>query len=330
MRIAVDAMGTDNRPVPDVAGAVMAAREWGDEICLVGPPALLEAELSKHDVSGLKLEIVPASQDITMLDKPTEAAREKPDSTMHVGLNLVRDGAADAFVSAGNTGGLLTVATLYTVKRIRGIKRPALTAIIPTIEGRLIAADIGANADCKPEFLVQFAQMASLYAELALGIERPRVALLSNGEEDSKGNELVKATFPLLKAMPSLNFIGNAEPKELLTGMTDVVIHDGFTGNVFIKSSEAAVRAMRTLLRQEIRAGLLTSLGGMLAKPAFERVSQRMNEEVVGGAPLLGLDGIVISAHGRSTALAMKNAILRAREAVGSGLLAAIKERVLS
>jgi len=328
MRIAVDAMGTDNRPMNDVAGAVMAAREWGGEIVLVGDRARVEAELANHNTAGLHIEVVHASQDIIMEDKPTDAARDKSDSSMHVGLNLVRDGAAEAFVSAGNTGGLLTVATLYTVKRIQGVKRPAITAIIPAPGGNVVAADIGANADCKPEFLLQFATMASLYAGIVLGKASPRVALLSNGEEDSKGNTLVKDTFPLMQAHEGIHFVGNVEPKEVMAGHTDVVIHDGFTGNVFIKSLEAALRAMRNLLKEEITASPITALGGALARPAFTRVGERLSEETIGGAPLLGLDGVVISAHGRSTPLAMKNAVKRAMEAVEGNLIAQIKQRI--
>lgn len=329
MRIAVDAMGTDNRPGPDVAGAVMAARAWKLPITLVGDQARVEAELARQDHSGLDISIVHASQDILMTDKPTESASEKPDSSMHVGLGLLKEGQADAFVSAGNTGALLAIALLHTIGRIRGIKRPAITAMFPTLKGYVISADIGANADCKPEYLVQFAQMGSLYARIVLGVEHPRVALLSNGEEAGKGNDLVKAAFPVLQETAGLNFVGNVEPKMLLSGeFTDVVVHDGFTGNVMIKSLEAALRAMRTMLKEEIQANPITTLGGLLARPAFNRVGERMSEETIGGAPLLGLNGVVISAHGSSTALAMKNAVLRAKQAVDGDLISKIQEQM--
>lgn len=325
MRIVVDAMGSDNYPEPDVAGAVLAACEWGDEIVLVGDRARIEAELAKHNTGGLSIHIAHASQVIEMADKPTEAAREKPDSSMHVGLGIVQRGEADAFVTAGNTGGVLALATLYTLKRIRGVKRPALTAIFPHISGHVVAADIGANADCKPEFLVQFAVMASLYAQQAMGIQRPRVALLSNGEEEGKGNELIKETIPLMRAESSINYIGNVEPKEVLSGATDIVIHDGFTGNIFIKSIEGTASMVGKLLKQEIKASALTAIGGLLAKPAFGRMSRRVDPFEIGGAPLLGVDGVVIIGHGRSNDLAIKNAIRQARQAVQGGVIEAIR-----
>lgn len=328
MRIVVDAMGSDEHPVPDVAGAVLAAREApADTILLVGDESRLRAELAKHDTGGLDIAVVHAEQAIVMTDKPTEAAKGKPDSSMHVGLRLVQQGDADAFVTAGNTGAVLTIATLMTLKRIRGIKRPALTAIFPHLAGHVVAADIGANADCRPEHLVQFAQMASIYAEQAMGVQHARVALLSNGEEEGKGNELVKDTIPLMHEARKLNYIGNVEPKEVLTGATDVVIHDGFTGNIFIKSVEAAASMTGKLLRQEITAGVLTSLGGLLAKPAFARASRRVDPFEIGGAPLLGVDGVVIVGHGRSNEVAILNAVRQARRAVEGQVIEAIRKQ---
>ena len=328
MRIVVDAMGTDDYPVSDVAGAVLAAREWDDEIILVGDEARVRTELAKHHTAGLRLEVVHAPQVIEMTDKPTEGAKAKPGSSMHVGLGLVQSGEADAYVSAGNTGAILTVATLYTLKRIRGVKRPALTAIFSNPVGQVVAADIGANADCKPEYLVQFGVMASVYAEQAMGIRRPRVALLSNGEEEGKGNQLVKDTLPLMHSAEGINFVGNVEPKEVLSGETDVVIHDGFTGNIFIKSLESAAGMMDKLIRQEIKAGALTSLGGLLAKPAFKRVFKVVDPFEIGGAPLLGVNGVVIIAHGRSNAVAIKNAVRQARQAVQGEVVEAIRAGV--
>lgn len=328
MRIVVDAMGSDEHPVPDVAGAVLAAREWGDPILLVGDEARIVGELARYDASGLAIDVVPAAGVITMTDKPSEALKGKPDSSMHVGLGLVQRGEADAFVSAGNTGGVLAVAMLATLRRIRGVKRPALTAIFPNLTGWIVAADIGANADAKPEYLVQYAVMAGVYAERAMGITAPRVALLSNGEEEGKGNELVKETAPLLRGLSAVNYVGNVEPKEALSGETDVVIHDGFTGNVFIKSIEAAAGMMGRLLKQEITSGPVSSLGGLLAKPAFDRVSRHVDPFEVGGAPLLGVNGIVIVAHGRSNAVAIKNAVGQARRAIQGGVIDAIRERL--
>jgi glycerol-3-phosphate acyltransferase PlsX len=328
MRIVVDAMGSDDHPVPDVAGAVLAARRWGDAILLVGDESQLEAELAKHDTAGLSLEVCHASQVIEMTDKPGEIVRSKPDSSMHVGLRLVQTGDADAFVTAGNTGGALAVAMLSTLRRIQGVKRPALTAIFPHLTGKVVAADIGANADCRPEFLEQFAVMASIHAERAMGIQSPRVALLSNGEEEGKGNSLIHDTAPLLSARHDLNYVGNVEPKEALGGATDIVIHDGFVGNIFIKSIEAAASMMGKLLKENITAGAVTSIGGLLAKPAFARVSRHVDPFEIGGAPLLGLNGVVIVGHGRSNEVAIMNAIRQARQAVDGGVVDTIKDRL--
>lgn len=327
MRIVIDAMGSDGYPGPDVAGAVLAAEEWNDEIVLVGDKERIQAELNKHATTGLHIEVVHASQVIEMTDKPANSATRKVDSSMHVGLELVRDGKADAFVTAGNTGSALAAAIL-TLKRIRGIKRPALTAIFPNMTGHVVAADIGANVDCKPEYLLQFGIMASLYTELVIGISEPRVALLSNGEEDCKGNTLVRETTPLIAHQKDIHFIGNVEPKEVLNGATDIVIHDGFAGNVMIKSIEATASMVKNLIRQEIQAGMLTKLGGLLAYPAFNRVTKRTDPFEIGGVPLLGVDGIVIVGHGRSNDVAIKNAVRQARQAVQVNIIQAIRQSI--
>ncbi len=326
MRIVVDAMGSDGHPAPDVAGAVAAAREFGEEILLVGDEQRLEQELQQHDLSGLKLQVRHARDVITMTDKPSEASRQKSDSSMHVGLNLLRDGEADAFVSAGNTGAILAVAMLHTVRRIRGIKRPALGVLFP-IEGRPMLIDNGANADVRPEYLLQFAQMGSLYVERVRGVERPRVALLSNGEEEGKGNTLIKETMPLLAAS-GLNYVGNVEPKEFVGGEADVAVTDGFTGNVIMKTAEAIAAYMSDIIRDELMGNPLTMLGGLLARPAFGRIRQRLNPDEVGGAPLLGVNGVVIIAHGRSNAYAIKQAVGQARLAVQHDIVAAIRDGV--
>jgi len=325
MRIVLDAMGSDNYPVPDVAGAVLAVREWGDEIILVGREEIIRQELARHDVAGLKLEVVHAPEVIEMDDEPAWAARAKKNSSMHVGLGLVRDGQADGYVTAGNTGGVLAVATLHTLRRIRGVKRPALAVIMPLPAGHVIALDIGANADCRPEYLLQFALMGDVYARAVLGCTRPRVALLSNGEEPGKGNTLVKETYKLL-TNSGLNFIGNVEPKELVTCHADVVVSDGFTGNIFIKTTEATARMLTDLIRDAIKASPLTAVGGLLAKPAFRRVARRVDPFEVGGGPLLGVNGVVIVAHGRSNERAIKNAIGQARKAVQGKIVEAIRD----
>src|SRR5262245_25379142 len=253
MRIVVDAMGSDACPVPDVDGAVQAARESGELIILVGDKSAVERELAKHNTAGLSLEIVHASQAVDMHDKPSQVGRTKKDSSMMVGLNMVRDGTADAFVTAGNTGAALALATLHTLRRIRGVKRPALTSLIRIQDKTIVLTDLGANADARPEWLVQFGLMASIYTECVLGQKNPRVALLSNGEEEGKGNELVKETAQLFPRS-GLNFIGNVEPKEMLAGAADVIVADGFVGNIALKSMEAVGDTLFRLLRAELTA----------------------------------------------------------------------------
>jgi glycerol-3-phosphate acyltransferase PlsX len=324
MRIVVDAMGSDNHPAPDVAGAVLAAREFGDEIILVGDELQIQTELAKVEAGSLPISIRHASQVIEMVDKPSVASRQKKDSSMHVGLRLVKDGEADAFVSAGNTGGILAVAMLQTLRRIKGVKRPALGVIFP-LANRPFLIDHGANADVHPEYLLQFARMGSLYVERVRGIENPRVALISNGEEEGKGNQLIKDTIPLLAAS-DLNFVGNIEPKEFLRGVVDIGVVDGFTGNIILKTAEATASYMKQIIGEEIKSGFITSIGGLLAKPAFNRVGRKLNPDEVGGAPLLGVNGVVIVGHGRSNAYAIKQAIYQARLAVENDIVGAIRD----
>lgn len=324
MRIVVDAMGSDNHPGPDVTGAVMAARDFGCEIILVGDESQIQEELEHQDPAGLSIQVVHASQVIKMDDKPGEASRAKTDSSMHVGLRLVKDGQADAFVSAGNTGGILAVATLHTLRRIRGIKRPALGVIFP-IKERPMLIDHGANTDCKPEYLLQFGMMGSLYVERLRKVDAPRIALLSTGEEEGKGNQLIKDTIPLL-AGSGLNFIGNIEPKEFVNGYADVAVTDGFTGNLVLKTAESVASYMSAMIRQEIKSGLMTSVGGFLAQSAFSRVRKQLDPNEVGGAPLLGVNGVVIVGHGRSNAQAIRQAVGQACSAVENDIVGAIRE----
>lgn len=325
MKIAVDAMGSDDNPGPDVAGAVLAAREFGDTMILVGVQSQIEAELAKQDTAGLSIEVKHANQQIVMTDKPSDIVKGKPESSMHVGMGLVKNGEADAFVTAGNTGGALAVAMLRQVGlgRIPGVKRPALGVIFP-IETRPLLIDNGANADCKPDYLLQFGLMGSLYVERVLGVHNPRVALISNGEEEGKGNSLIKETIPLMQTS-GLNYVGNIEPKEFIKGGADVGVTDGFTGNIIIKTAEAIASYMNGLIRTEIKASPLTTLGGLLAKPAFSRVKSRLDPDEVGGAPLLGVNGVVIVAHGRSNAYAIKQAIGQARRIVEKQVVEAIR-----
>ncbi len=318
MRIVLDAMGSDRHPDPEVNAALKATQLYPDEIFLVGPQNLLESKLAAFPASA-RLHIVHASQVLEMTDKPAENARRKTDTSMAVGMELIRRGEADVFITAGNTGGAMATA-LFQLRRIRGVRRPALTAQFPVRNGYCIVLDIGANTDCKPEYLVQFALMGAVYAEKVLQKNPPRVALLSNGEEAGKGNQLIKETHPLLKELLP-NFIGNVEPKELFNGEADVVVTDGFTGNIFLKSSEAVAKFLTEIIRAEMLKSAQTKLGALLAKPAFANVKKIMDPGEVGAAPLLGVNGLVFIGHGRSDDMALVNAIRVARQAVEAGLL---------
>jgi glycerol-3-phosphate acyltransferase PlsX len=324
MRIVLDAMGGDHAPPVAVEGGVWAAREYGIEVILVGREEDVRRELAKHDTAGLSLPIVHASQVIEMEEHPAAAVKAKRDSSMVVGMDLLKRGEADAFVSAGNSGGVMAAA-LFCLGRIRGIKRPALSTIYPTTTGVCFMLDVGANTDCKPEYLLQFAYMGVAYAERVLGIANPRVGLVSNGEEETKGSILVQEAHQLLKKS-GLNFIGNVEGKDIPAGMADVVVTDGFTGNVIGKLSEGLAESLLTVIKEEVKKSPLATLGALLSKPAFDKVKKRLDYAEFGGAPLLGVDGVVIVAHGRSNAKAIKNAVRVAKQAVEGGMLAAIKE----
>ncbi len=324
MRIVLDANGSDNAPVPDVAGAVLAAREFGDTIILTGDESQLRQELAKHDTRGLNIEIVHASQRVEMTDKPGVVGKAKQDSSMHVGMNLVRDGKADAFVTAGNTGAALSIATLFTLKRIPGIKRPTLSAIVNVKSIKVMISDVGANADAKADWLQQFAIMSSAYAQAVFGNPKPRIALLSNGEEEGKGNELIHEAEKLLRDTP-INFVGNIEPTEISQNKVDVIICDGFVGNILLKSLEGTSRMVVNLLREEIMSSTVTKLAGLLLKPVFGRIRKYIDPNEVGGAPLLGVNGVVIIGHGSSNPVGIKNAIGQARRAVQGNLIETIK-----
>ena len=326
MRIVLDTMGGDHAPEVVVEGGVMAAREYGIEVVLVGPQEVVEAELAKHDTAGLSLPVVYASQVIEMTDEPSMAAKMKKDSSMVVGMNLVKNGEADAFTTAGNSGGALAAA-LFHLGRIKGIKRPALSTIFPTRKGFCFISDIGANTDCKPVYLLQFGIMGSVYAERVLGISKPRVGIVSTGEEEGKGSILVKEAFELLKKS-HLHFIGNVEGKDIPAGLADVVVTDGFSGNVVIKLSEGVASMLMGVMEEEIKKRPVSVFGALLAKSALREVKSRLDYSEYGGAPLLGVDGVVIVGHGRSNAKAIKNMVRVGKEAVEKGMLAAIKEGI--
>ena len=326
MRIVLDAMGSDTHPDPELEAAAQAAERWGDPVILVGPQDVLEPRLRAAGVGPERVRVVHAPEVLEMTDKPADTARGKSRSSMAVGMELVKSGEADAFVTAGNTGGAMANA-LFRIGRIRGVKRPALAGVFPVRSGQAILLDIGANADVRPEYLVQFAVFGSLYAEIVFGRTTPRVALLSNGEEAGKGNSLVKETFPLMEKA-GLNFIGNIEPKEFYAGKADVGVTDGFTGNVLLKTSEAVASFMISIIREQIKASPITSVGGLLAKPAFKRVGALLDPAEYGAAPLLGIDGLVFVGHGRSDARALVSAIHVARQAVAGGLLQALRREI--
>lgn len=324
MKIVLDAMGGDFAPAVNVEAAVLAARESQYEIVLVGKQEVLRPLLVQYNTSNLTLPIVHAPEVIEMDEHPAEAVKNKKKSSMVIGIQMVKRGEADAFVTMGNTGGALA-ASLFHLGRIRGIQRPALSAVYPTVSGWCLVLDIGANADCKPQYLTQFAMMGSIYAERVLGVKNPRVALVSNGEEETKGNQLIQEVHQLLKTAP-INFIGNAEGRHIPSGYADVYVTDGFTGNVIIKLSEGMGSMVKQMLREEITRTALGKVGGLLIKDAIKRMSKRTDYEEIGGAPLLGVDGIVIIGHGRSTAKAVQSALRVAANAVEHGVVDAIEQ----
>jgi len=329
VRIALDAMGGDNAPIATIAGAVLAVREHGLPVVLIGQRDQITAELTRQDALDLNLPIIHASQVITMEEHPSASVKAKPDSSMVVGMRLLKEGDISAFVSMGNTGGMLAAGVLV-LGRISRVRRPALSTIFPTTHGHCLLLDIGANADCKPEYLQQFAIMGATYAERVLGVTNPRVGLVSNGEEETKGSELVKAAHHRLRQTSALNFIGNVEGKDIFAGAADVVVTDGFTGNVIIKLSEGMGNMIKTMLREEFRRTPLSILGGLLGRGAFARLAQRIDYAEYGGAPLLGLEGVVIVGHGRSNPKAVMNGLRVAHRAVEQEVVPAIRAGIQS
>jgi len=322
MRIAVDAMGGDHAPVEIVKGAAQAAVEYGIDISLVGIPASVQPLLDIHP----RLQVVPCTQVVAMDEHPAQAVRNKPDSSIAVCARLCKDGRADGWTSAGNSGAVMAAA-LFIQGRIKGVERPALGSIVPTQHGFAYFLDVGANVDSKPEYMVQFAAMGAVYAREMLGRREPRVALLSNGEEEGKGDELVRETTRRLKGTLS-GFVGNVEPKDIYAARADVVVADGFVGNVAIKMAEATADFLFRTLREEIPKTLPGKLGGMLIRAGVRQIRDRIDWREFGGAPLLGIDGVAVVAHGRSDARAMKNAIRVTRDAVENQLVGKIRAEV--
>ena len=314
LTIALDALGADDAPKPEVAGAIEAARTLDVKIKLIGDRETVAAELRKYPgCEGLPIEIVHASERITMEDSPAKAARSKKDSSVHVAARLVASGEAHGFVSAGNTGACMAIAKMVLGK-IRGVDRPALSGVLPTLTGRpVVLVDVGANVDCSPEMLVQFAVMGELYSRVVLKVARPRVGLLSIGEEEHKGNELTRSATPLLKDLP-IQFIGNVEGRDIYAGTTDVIVCDGFVGNVALKVSEGVAEMIRGLLKESLQTNLLRKAGYLLSQGAYRDLRKRIDYSEYGGAALLGVQGVAIVCHGRSDANAIKNAIRVARD----------------
>ena len=311
--IAVDAMGGDHAPRPEVEGAVLAARELRVRILLVGQQAVVNRELGRHSHRGLPIEAVHASEAITMKDSPTQAFRRKKDSSVHVAAKLVRSGQAHGLVSAGNTGAVMAVAR-FTLGTLESVDRPALAAPFPTTRGGVaVLLDVGANVDSKPMHLEQFAVMGEIYCRVIFGTRRPRVALLSIGEEEMKGNELTREAHNRLKQLP-LNFVGNVEGRDVFAGNVDVIVCDGFIGNIALKISEGLAQHIVALLKNALRSTLSSQVGSLLSRRAYEDFKKKIDYSEYGGAPLLGVRGITVIGHGKSNANAIKNAIRVAAE----------------
>ena len=312
--IALDAMGSDRRPKPEIEGAIQAARHYDVRVLLVGPESLLRAELTRYPAAaGLPIEIVHASEVISMEDKAVQAVRSKRDSSMRVGLRLVREQQAVGFVTAGNTGAAMATAKMV-LGAIPGVDRPALAAAFPTVLGTAATMlDVGANVDSKADNLEQFAVMGEIYFRTMFGTKRPRVGLLSIGEEETKGNDLTREAFQLLKQLP-LNFVGNVEGRDLYSGDVDVVVADGFVGNVALKISEGVASLVRATLKESLKATITRQVGYLLSRSAFADFKKRLDHTEYGGAPLLGVKGVCFITHGSSNANAIKNAIRVAAE----------------
>jgi phosphate acyltransferase len=328
VRVALDAMGGDNAPGEIVLGAVQAAREYGIGVYLVGREDAIRAELAKYDTQGLDLPIIHTDEAIEMDEHPATAVRRKKNASMTLALQLVRDGAAVGAVSAGNSGAMMA-ASLFALKRVEGVDRPALGGVLPTRDSVCLVIDMGANTDCKPEYLLQFALMGSSYMERIFAVPSPRVGLLSNGEEETKGNELVQQAHQLLKASAAtlgLNFIGNVEGRDIPAGNADVVVCDGFVGNVVLKLSEGLAESLLGILRTQMTSSLPNKLAAAVLRPGLRKVFRRLDYAEYGGVPLLGVNGSAIISHGRSNAKAIKNAVRVARQTAETNVAGAIAE----
>lgn len=306
--IALDAMGGDHAPRAEVEGAILAAREYGVGVQLVGIESAVRQELARHRHENLPIEVIPAAEVVTMTDSPSQAFRRKKDSSLHVAARLVRDGKADALVSAGNTGAVMTVSR-FVIGTLPSVDRPALAWAFPNMKEKVsVMLDVGANVDSKPQHLEQFAVMGDVYYRAIWGVKKPRIALLSIGEEEVKGNELTREAAALIKQTP-LNFVGNVEGRDLFRGSVDVIVCDGFIGNIALKLSEGLAEHISGMLKKAIKSSLSSQIGYALSKKAFDALRRKTDYSEYGGAPLLGIRGITIIGHGRSNANAVKNAM---------------------
>ena len=328
VNVAVDAMGGDNAPLEIVKGAVEAVNESTHvKVYLAGQEAQINAELAKYTYNKDQVEVVPASEVIDMAEPPVMAIRRKKDSSMVKALNLVKDGSCDAFVSAGRSGATL-VGGQVIVGRIKGVERPPLAPLIPTADGCALLIDCGANVDARPSHLVQFAKMGSVYMESVMGVKNPRVAIVNIGAEEEKGNALVKETFPLLKNCPDINFTGSIEARDIPAGMADVIVCEAFVGNVILKMYEG----VGGILIKKVKEGMMTTLrskiGALLVKPALKQTLKAFDLEQYGGAPMLGLNGLVVKTHGSSKAVEIKNSILQCITFTEQNINQKIKEKI--
>jgi glycerol-3-phosphate acyltransferase PlsX len=325
--ISVDAMGGDHAPRPEVEGSIVAARELGVRILLVGNPTEIKKELARHPHRGLPIDSVPASEVIAMDDSPSQAFRKKKDSSAHVATRLVRNGEADGVVSAGNTGAMMAVSR-FGLGTLSSVDRPALAAPFPTSRGgTAVLLDVGANVDSKPAHLVQFAVMGEIYYRSIFGTRRPKVALLSIGEEEMKGNELTREVHARLKAS-SLNFVGNVEGRDIFGGSVDVIVCDGFIGNIALKISEGVAQHIVGLLKEALQGTLTSQVGYVLSRKAYKNFRKKIDYSEYGGAPLLGVRGVTVIGHGSSNAHAVKNAVRVASELVRGGVNEKIEQEL--
>lgn len=322
----MDAMGGDYAPDEIILGSIAAKEKLGIEICLVGIPEVIKGKLKKLG-EGSSIPIIPAQEVIGMDEHPGTAVRRKKDSSIVVATKLVKNGEADAVVSAGSTGAQMAAALFY-LGRIKEVERPAIVTVFPSQKGKVVLLDAGANADAKPSHLVQFAHMGSIYAEKLLHISNPKVGLVNIGEEETKGNELTLAAYKLLQDQENINFAGNIEGRELLTGKVDVIVCDGFVGNVVLKFAEGLVGSMFSLIKDEVTKTWTRKIGAMLVKPGFTALKKQLDYNEYGGAPLLGVDGISIICHGSSKAKAITNAIQVAKQCIDSEFVSKIKETI--